>query len=58
MGVLDRKVNEDFLEIEELPETLWRAPLDLQDQWVNQDRRVKMGHLESQEKGALLDPKE
>ena len=58
MGVLDRKVNEDFLETEELPETLWRAPLDLQDQWVNRDRRVKMDHLESQEKGALLDPKE
>ena len=58
MGVLDRKVNEDFLETEELPETLWRAPLDLQDQWVNQDRRVKMGHLESLENGVLLEPKE
>lgn len=58
MGVLDRKVNEDFLETEELPETLWRAPLGLPGQWVNQDRRVKMGHLGSQGKEALLEPKE
>lgn len=58
MDVLDRKGKEDSREIEELPETLWRAPLGLQGQWVNQDKRVKMDHLESQEKGALLDPKE
>ena len=58
MGALDRKEKEDFREIEELPEILWRAPLGLQDQWENQDRRVKMGHLESQEKGALSEPKE
>ena len=58
MGALDRKVKEDFREIGELLETHWRVPLGLQDQWVNQDRRVKMGHLESQEKGVLLEPKE
>ena len=58
MGALDRKVKEDFREIGELLETHWRAPLGLQDQWVNQDRRVKMGHLESLENGVLLEPKE
>ena len=58
MDVLDRKEKEDFQEIGELPETLWRALLALQDQWVNQDKRVKMDHLESQEKGAFLEPKE
>jgi hypothetical protein len=58
MDVLDRKEKGDLEEIEELLETLWKAPLGHQDQWVNQDRRVKMDHLESQEKGALLESKE
>ena len=58
MDVLDKKEKEDFQEIGELPETLWRALLALQDQWVNQDKRVRMDHLESQEKGDLLEPKE